>query len=242
MLIIEILNNAYNAISDSDTNKNYEAYFSIIQIKKENIELTDSQQSIYLDIKYFIDNYILSAGFRDYGYDNLDLDKIYFAINSENSIEAKYELINHTIRKLKFYSYDDLADEIKTKKLKLKLDLVLKQKHILKYFEALLILTSFNLLSIFISLFLLLLISLALMQNAFFEIFEFYEYTYEPFSKNHYINQLLNIIAKPIGLAENFKIITLNEISIILLIFLKLLYLLIVTNYLYEKMKENFIK
>lgn len=242
MVIKDILNKAYEAISENDTNKNYEACFSIIQIKKENIELLNHQQSIYLDIKHFIDNYIISASFRDFGYDNLDLNKIYFAINSENSIEAKYELINHTTRKLKLYYYDDLAEEIKLKKLKLKLELILKKKRITKYFEALLILTSFNLLSIFISLFILLLVILALMQNAFIEKFELYEFTYESFSKNDLLNQLLNVMAKPIGLAENFKIKSLNEISIILLILLKSLYLLIVSNYLYVKIKENFIK
>ena len=58
--------------------------YTVIQIKKENPALQETGQSLYLDVKQFIEHYISCArvGNIDFGYDQIDVHKITDAIDS----------------------------------------------------------------------------------------------------------------------------------------------------------------
>jgi hypothetical protein len=60
-MIESILKSSYIEIEEKESKQKSEIYYSILQIKNENRELSDIQQSTYIDIKYFIINYINSV-------------------------------------------------------------------------------------------------------------------------------------------------------------------------------------
>ena len=80
-------------------------YFTIIEIKRKFVDLQLVGQSLYLDVKLFINNYIRSKIDKDFGYDEFDRDKVLQAINIVN-LRAQYLLLGHLERLLGSLGYD----------------------------------------------------------------------------------------------------------------------------------------
>ena len=105
-----------------------------------------------------------------------------------------------------------------------------------------LIISSYNFFTILLSLFILSLFGLLIEQNSIFNCFGLFNFEYESFCKIEILNQFMNIVAKPLGLAENFKIIPLNVFAVFMLITFKCIYLGIVVNFMFAKIKDNLIR
>ena len=242
MEVKDFLDNCYNNISNKEISIQSEIYYSIIQIKKENPDLCNYSQSIYIDIKKFIKNYFDSVEEKDHGYDFIDTKKIINSVEAEYVPSARLELYSFTIRLIKSKNQDELVDEINKKRILTKFEFILHKKSIFKYPEGVFLISSYNIFTIAISLFLLSLVGVIIVQEAPLKYFELFSFEYENFCKIDPVNQFLNIIAKPLGLADKFKIIPLNVSGVFLLITFKLIYLSIVVNFLYEKVKDNLIR
>jgi hypothetical protein len=242
MPIENLIKDSYNDIKSKDTNLKSEIYFSIIQIKSENPDFVNIEQSMYKDIKLFILNYVNSVEKKDFGYDFIDIKKIITSIELETSSNAKYELYSFSIRLLKSKNHDNLIDELLKKRVLAKFELTLCEKKWYSWIKAILVISTYNFFSILLSLFFLSLIGMLLMQSCFIDAFGIFNFEFDVFSENQIINEFLNIIAKPLGLAENFKIIPKNAIATLLLIFFKCIYLLIAVNFMFEKIKDNLIR
>lgn len=242
MDIKQIIESSYKEIEKSSEDQKSNLLFNIIQIKSENRQFEKINNSLYIDIKCFIECYINSLNNEDYGYDVVDLKKIEIAIKSEKSKSAKYELSEFCIRCLKSNNHESLVDKFKIKNLKFKFFSTLEKPGIINFFKSILILTSFNLLSLFITVSFLVSLTILLLHEAYIPCFELYQIKYDAFSTNLMINKLLNVIAKPFGIAENFKLIPQNEYAVLLLIFLKSLYLIFIGNFIIERFKEYLFK
>ncbi|SHJ20918.1 hypothetical protein [Flavobacterium terrae] len=235
---IRILNSAYQQINTDGNTIDSNVYFTIIQIKKDNPSLGNYEQSIYKDIKLFITAYLESTHQEDFGYDFIDLDKLHYAIDAEQTNRARYQLCYFCARALKSSNHEELAESILKRAKKFQILIEFEKKGFLNYWKALLILSAYNFFTIFLTIIFLSLFTLILVQDAPIEWFELFSFEYEQFSPNKLFNAFLNIWAKPFGLAENFKVIPLNVRGIIILILLKILYIVFIVNYLLEKTKE----
>lgn len=242
MTIEELLENSYIGISEKETNQKSEIYYSILQIKNENRDFCDLEQSIYKDIKKFIINYIDCVEEKDFGYDFIDINKIINSIEIETSPNARIELYSFSVRLLKSKNHDELVDKLLKKRILSKFEHTLCDKSWYNGIKALLIISSYNFLTILLSLFVLSLFGLLIEQNSIFNCFELFNFEYESFCKTEILNQFLNIVAKPLGLAEKFKIIPLNIFAVFMLIIFKCIYLGIVVNFMFAKIKDNLIR
>ena len=85
------LDELYTKIQD-DTNivSLCSLYSYVIQIKSEHMELKDYNETLYVDVKCFIENYVanLSQQGKDYGYDAVDVGKIIQHINRGQNDEV----------------------------------------------------------------------------------------------------------------------------------------------------------
>lgn len=242
MVIQSILEHSYSGLEDKLVQQKSEIYYSILQIKKENIEYKDVFQSIYIDVKCFVINYINSVEQKDFGYDFIDINKIINSIEVEDSANARFELYSFAIRLLKSMNHDELVEPLLKRRILSNFDLTISGKGVFNKIKALFIISTYNFFSIFMSLLLISLIGLLLEQDSMINCLGIFEFRYESFSNVKLLNQFLNIVAKPLGLAENFKIIPLNVFAVILLIIFKCLYLAIVVNFMFSKIKDNLIR
>lgn len=93
----------YNISSDRIAVSEVQAYYNIIAIKKQEPALANYHNSLYLDIKRFLLSYIETAEFLDYGYDEVNKEKVLKAISGID-IKAQMKLLRLTKRKVLMYS------------------------------------------------------------------------------------------------------------------------------------------
>lgn len=101
MNIKKIILELYSTASSTNKSLSANSLFYIIQIKSENSEYVELQESLYVDIWKFICSYIESVEKKDYGYNLVNVSKIKKAIEFDPDFEEKVNLYNRTIRKLK---------------------------------------------------------------------------------------------------------------------------------------------
>jgi hypothetical protein len=139
-------------------------------------------------------------------------------------------------------NHDELITPLLRKRTIARFHLTICNKSFLSKIKAIFIISSYNFFSIFLSLVVLALVGLLLEQDSIFKFFGIFEFVNERFSETKLLNQFLNIIAKPLGLAENFKIIPLNVFAVLVLIIFRCLYLALVVNFMFSKIKDNLIR
>ncbi len=76
-----------------------EVYYSLIQIKIENESLFD-QLTLRKDLKNFLSTYIESCEISQFGYDTIDLSKIFDVVESLGDDDIKYNFYKFGYRKL----------------------------------------------------------------------------------------------------------------------------------------------
>jgi hypothetical protein len=97
--IAQILENAYARLENTnDKITKASILYTIIQVKNNHSELSDIHQSSYIDTKQFVDTYIngVVESDSDYGYDNVDVNKIIFAVQVEKSNKKRIQLWKRT--------------------------------------------------------------------------------------------------------------------------------------------------
>lgn len=101
MDIEPIIEKAYSDSKSDNKSLAVASLFNIIQIKAENIEYLNKENSIYNDIRQFVFLYIDSVVDNDYGYNFISISKITEAIESNPDIEQRLDLYNKSIQELK---------------------------------------------------------------------------------------------------------------------------------------------
>jgi hypothetical protein len=228
----------YDKISHLDGENHLKAglYFSIIQIKKDNVPLRNEVNSIYLDAKKFISCYINSIEERDLGYDVIDTKKITKCINVLENYQEQFQLSQNAYRLLRTKGFEEESNIFK-KIMNQKKTILIKSKpyYLGKYLKLLLHLSSYSLLSILLSILTIFLITYTVLLPAPFESWQNFNITYHQYSDSFYLNHFVNILTNLFGISSDFKVETSNLLGIFTIISIKLFYLVFIVNYLYKK-------
>lgn len=208
--------------------------YSLIQLKK-NSENSEIIKTIYVDVKLFIKTYIKSIENRDCGYDLLQPLKILTAINYVNNLNDRFNLLTYAYRNLKINEFESESDFIKDEINKTKTKILNSKR---KYFSSLIHQCSYDLKSIAITVLTLFLFTNLILWPAPYKFMEVYEITYANYSSNFSVNHILNIIAKIGGVNDSFNVEINSIIGLFFLLLIKLLYIIFIVNFLFEKLKE----
>lgn len=235
--IDSFLNNLYTKLNQ--TEKGYqkaEILFAIIQIKSENRDFENVCNSIYVDSKNFISIYINSVDSRSFGYDFIELNKIIKIIEFNINTVEKIALCNYSCRLLLTRGFEDENSTLKNKLNSYKTTSILEQGFKLKTIRKLTShLTSYSIKALMFTIFILFIITLLIFSPAPIEQMELFIIEYEDYSSDYLVNHILNFLAESVDVNEKFTIKPINELGILILVILKIVYILIILNYIYRK-------
>jgi hypothetical protein len=229
------LKELYKKYKKNNSYHKSEILFLIIQIKNDNNDLHNYNRSLYVDIKKFIEFYIKSTDKKDYGYDKIEIEKLTKAIDIAKNEKERYELCLYTSRLINLNGHENELNNFKDYKNECKTLSLKCEKSFKSKLNLISHLSSYNLKTIIIILLSIFAFSYLIFLPANFEVFEIFKLNYKNYSSNFYLNHLLNLISLAFGLEADKIIVPLNWFGVILLALLKSLYILVLLNYLYQK-------
>ena len=232
----KILKELYNLIRQDDIHKTLESLFLIIQIKGENRSLIHYRQSIYLDIKRFIKVYIEVTEVKDYGYDKLDLKKIREAIGRNSNANERLQLSKYAYRQLFLTGRELELGEFKGFTNKCKTEALSKDQSFVGKWNLMAHLLSYNVYSIILMLISLFMVSYVIFLPAASETLEIFRLNYESYAENFYLNHFVNLLSLAFYINDGDLIVPQNWLGVIILAILKSIYVLVILNYLYQKL------
>lgn len=217
------------------------AYSDILQIKHDNSDLETHKNSIYVDIKCFLEEYVTMIGHekREYGYDSIDQNKVEKFISFCPDVNQRIALFRHAYKQLSSRGFDLEADYFNDKFVTGSAILQIKHGDLLQKLHGVVSLTINNLwICLFVVAVVFVLHYIILMpcstdDRAVFEI------SYSSYSDNFYVNHLLNLLSDLFGINGTLFCKPLGVIGMIINICLKLFYLIFVGGVLTDVIKKN---
>lgn len=137
----------YDQIHGYQYKSNADILYNIIHAKSK-FGLNDFHQSLYLDIKQFVTNYMNAANKADYGYDEILLEKIIKATKCLDDKNQQKAILCSTRRKYQIQGYE--IDEITSEINGIDIKIACKER---KYFKAFCLFAGSNLWILLISYF-----------------------------------------------------------------------------------------
>lgn len=225
-----ILSAAYDAVnSTNDFSTKANLYFSIIQTKSIS-GIFDYREELYVDIKYFIHNYILSIKDtqKKLGYDSLDVIKIRQAICMISSSKVQVRLFEFACLEFDKEGLIKYSSELRHYSKLIFIKALWNGNGILTKLKAFLSLLFYNIWSsigVFILIFLIsyfITLPLSSKDAAWFYI------SYDDYSSNLYFNHFLNMVGDVLSINDNTFCKPTGIIGILAIITYKAVVLLIV--------------
>ena len=216
------------------------SYSDILQIKHDNPELANLKNSVYVDIKCFIEEYVsmVSHEKRDFGYDSVDLSKIDKFISFCPDANRRIELFRYASIQLSSRGFLQEAEYCNKKHVKGRAishinrsDFPHKLKGILS-----LIINNVWLCLLLVAMVLLLHYVILLPYSA--ANYAIFEISYSTYVDNFYLNHLLNFIGYLFGINESPFCKPLGFTGILLIVCLRLFYMLFVGGTLVDILKK----
>lgn len=207
----------------------------IIDIKRENTEISDSKNSLYLDVRKFISVYLRNKRVKDYGYEDYDSNIIRtYIMDSGFDDEQKLKLLVYTryILSSLSYEYDWLEKHIKKVRLKLAY-----KKHKIKW---ILLLSSWNSFTLLCSILIIFVAECLLLAPAPFECMSVCTITPVHYSDCLLFNHVLNVISLHLDCIDNSAKIEFNSWGIVGLVFWNILYIIVCVNFLFKNLFSKF--
>ncbi|MCW2119206.1 hypothetical protein [Flavobacterium sp. 7A] len=217
----------------SDDEKSNILYNLIFLKKKANLD-----EYIYKDIKLFIYHYLRHLKSANYGYDNINYDKILTLINLL-PLDQKVSIIDYIILNSTKELPEVNQNWFLTKKHNFKIEEIFKLKKKNKYIYGIFLIcgkSTTNLLLSLILIFILINIILLPAYNASFELFKI---TYEIYSDNFTINHILNVLTLFVDLDNKLTITPNNYFGLLLIVFGKILFAILLINFIYIKISDK---
>lgn len=236
----DILNNAYSKIDSNDGKAYHHILFTIVNIKSENIHFINYKYPLYVEIKNFINEYINSVENRNYGYDMIRIDKISRAIECTSIYREQYELSLYAARLLQINGFEAEIVELKPKVDKYKTKVLKLNTSVTGRIRLFSHLCSYNLFTVFLILLFVFFISNLIFLPAPTESMTLFHINYMDYASNFYLNHVLNIFSLAIGLQSEQIVVPLNGWGVIVYALLKCAYILLIVNYLYQKLLNIF--
>jgi hypothetical protein len=211
---------------------------NIIQIKRRLLIDFNEELDIYLDIKKFIKEYILSIEEGRYGYDIIRVKRILEYIGFVKN-EAKVSLFYFTKRLLIHYGFDDEFKVIETSMKKIEIKLLFENFRFSKLFKLFYLISTYNTITILLVIFLIILVGWIIIlpapewSNVLFKV-EIANYTEEL-----WLNYLLNYIGGLLKINNQYKIMPINPIGVIILAFGRIFVVLFLVNVLLRELNNK---
>ncbi|MEQ8423341.1 MAG: hypothetical protein RIA63_01435 [Cyclobacteriaceae bacterium] len=214
--------------------------YAIIAIKADqgNDSLYDYNQTIYLDIKFFVDTYVESLKSQAFGYDTFDLNRI-FVLYQLVSIREAVALNNHLYRVIKTQGYEKELGVAKRKAEELLLREYREKPLILYFARYIIFLSSKGIWSLLLTIGIIFIVYGLILLPAPSGWIELFEIQYDSYSNIFLVNHVINLVAGTLDLGVSFEIRSINIGGIILLIIGKLLSILLIGNYLVEQLYKR---
>lgn len=205
-------------------------YFTIIEIKRKFVDLQLVGQSLYLDVKLFINNYIRSKTDKDFGYDEFDRDKILQAINIVN-LRAQYLLLGHLERLLGSLGYDTNWIVIEKNE-----RAYLLSFHEKKYFKAAMQFCKFHLWATLLCIIFIFAIWCVVLCPAPCKSLIFFELKQENYCENNVLNFIANVLSLFLGFSNSAKLYCVSVCGVFMLGIFRLFYVVLCANYLFKNL------
>ena len=196
------------------------------------------RESIYINVKEFIELEVQLIKSAQYGYDSINREKLSNILNFLR-YEEQISAIKFALSVLKKELPEMDKDWLYNKREITEVKMIFSKRKFEEYPKALLLYTGIsikNLLIVFITLFTLV---YCIFLPAQFSCFHLFSITYEYYSPIFYLNHLFNVITLFCGFDNNFKIQPLNGIGIFILAFGKIAFILLIVNFIYRKISDK---
>lgn len=227
---IDSLYNKFRRESNYETKSQF--MFNIIEIKIK-FNLKDYRYSLYTDIKLFLKYYIKCREFKDYGYDSLNHDKILQYINylaPQKSLNLLLYL-KRTLQK-SFNDVDWLDKPIS----KTKVRIYMSKYNILM---AILYKSTYSLVNMIIFLLFLFFIICLILYPVSDPIIPMFEIEHGTYHSNSIINHIINVCGLILNLDLKCKVTTLSSSGVILYGIGKLLFWIVISNFVLLKIEKK---
>lgn len=236
----EIAQSLFEKMQDDriSSNDKLHAINCLIQIKKRKNE---KDEDLYWLTKELIKLYILGVSEKRYaGYDNLNLNRIlkfvsFFELNQE------INLLKFASRTLKFNEYEEEAHQIDVILNRKELPYTWKVYGFKRPFKLLFHLTTFNFISVVLSILLIPILGILIFYPFNFRIVHLFNVSYQCFNDNIIINHISNCLMTFVGM-EGIVIEPTGILGAIIILIGKTMFFVIVLNFLLDKMSKYLIK
>lgn len=224
----------YKSLRKDKHKHNYQILYNLIAAKVK-FQLCDIQQSLYLDVKQFIECYITSADTQDYGYDEVLLVRIMDVVHH---LEPKQKVSIMYSTKRMFYIRGYEVENITEIINRLEMIVAWKEKH---YRKAIRLWMCSSLTALLLTLLLYVIIISCVMLPAPLECMEFFDISLKNYTASPFWNHLMNSIAVMTGNDDiSPSIIPIGIKGMLVYSIGVLLFYLLIANYALKKI-ENYI-
>ncbi|MCD4758010.1 MAG: hypothetical protein K8R39_07035 [Arcobacteraceae bacterium] len=214
---------------------------NIIRIKKSIYTGENYEKQIYNDLKNWIKYYIISCDENNFGYDVFDKDIIVKMLNLV-SYTQQILLYNFIIRQLKINSHtNDKIIWCESKIKKIEIFLLLTSCNPIDIIKSIFLISSYNVITLLISSFIFLIfVNIIFLPKEYLGI-NIFQITYEIYYKDNFLlNHILNVTNYFFNFSNgNFKIILENIYDLVLLLSLKIVFYLIIINFIIKEISRS---
>ncbi|MGL5563116.1 MAG: hypothetical protein ACRDCN_10920 [Tannerellaceae bacterium] len=235
----DILTDLYDKIKTSSAENSANYFYYIIQVKTQHPNLKNYEQTLYIDIKFFINNYIISINKRDFGYDVINMNKIKSAIDKVSDSNQKVSLYIHTHKSLKNNHFEDDAETAIKDIRKMKLKVLKEQNTNWKWLLIFGHLISYNIIAVGSILLISFIISYIIFLPASSDKFAIISLKYINLHDNFHINHFFNLLHYLFNISDKVQINPISWHGVLLVSTMKLFYSACIVNYLYQIVLER---
>ena len=196
------------------------------------------KDSIYIDLKEFIRYYIMAADMKESGYDLIDVNMVDTKLNKLN-VSEKSTLLKQFKRELSKHEYIEKAEECDLFIDRNRMKYYLENKsslNILKYF-GLLSASSFP--NLILTILILIVVTNIVFLPAPFRFMETIKVDTLDLSDISLMNHLANTLSILFDLDNKMEVVPINLLGVLLLGFLKLLFVTIIINYFWKRVIKH---
>ena len=241
--ITQTLNNAYSKIENcSDKITIASVQYSIIQIKSRHNEVAGYHQSLYVDIKQFIDAYVdgVADNDSDFGYDKVNTTKIIQAIKVINSNRQRIQLWKRAEAELAEHGLIDECNMIRTCCKKSVIKDSFSSCSITKWLKGVCYLSVYNVWTVIFSIVIVFTLNYALTLPLSTDEHPMFIIEHDQYSGNLYLNHFLTYFASVLDLTDITFCKAGNKAGLIVLLSFKLFYILYVGWNAVDIVREKF--
>lgn len=238
-----IQNEEIKLVKSSDNREKMNLTNNIIRMKMGLYNGSKLQENIYKNAKDWINYYILTIDCNNYQYDSFDKYKILKLVKLL-SLSQQVSIYKYLIRQLKINAHTNdkiIWCEECIKKTEIKL--LLKECKFGNSIKLVLAFSSYNIYMLIISFLILLIVINAILLPESYLGFKLFEITYAKYTDDFLTNHIINIMNYLFNFYNNgFNIITDNIVKVLILLILKILFYLIIINFIFKQFVRSITK